>query len=138
MTRAKTLDLLAWCHIRDAREDKTRPHQSARNLSFRQCFRPRKGLLVQSAGRENVIVAGSEMALFFSKRSRTFYRNTIDVMGGCAGRHLGGPRSPPGGCKKLEETRREVLQRSSLASPRLPIHHSTHNLSESRESCGFS
>lgn len=32
-------------------------------------------------------------------------------MGGCAGRHLGGPRSPPGGCKKLEETRREVLQR---------------------------
>lgn len=32
-------------------------------------------------------------------------------MGGCAGRHLGGPRSSPGGCKKFEETRREVLQR---------------------------
>lgn len=51
------------------------------------------------------------MVLLFSERSRTFYGNTIDVMGGCTGRHLGGPRSPPGGCKKLEETRREVLQR---------------------------
>lgn len=111
MTRAKTLDPLAWCHTRDAREDKTLPHQSERNLSFQQCFRPRKSPLVQSAGRENVIVVGSGMALFFSERSRTFYRNTIDVMGGCAGRHLGGPRSPLGGCKKLEETRWEVLQR---------------------------
>lgn len=95
-------------HKRDAREDKTRPHQSARNLSSRQCFRPLAGSVCLKRGTWKCNC--SQPVLFFSERSRTFYGNTIDVMGDCAGRHLGGPRSPPGGCKKLEETRREVLQ----------------------------
>lgn len=60
------------------------------------------------------------MVLFFSeKRSRTFYWNTIDVMGGCAGRHLGGPGGVlQADVRNSKKHAGRSFNVSSLASPR--------------------
>lgn len=148
MTRAKLWSIARpMPHKRDAREDKTRPAAPISEEIFLlgQCFWPRKDLLVQNAGRENVIVAGlvekSELRSLF--RGREVEGRFPQEYNRRNGRLLRADVSADrealqADARSLEKHAGRSFDVSSLASRRPPIHHSLHNLSESRENCGFS
>lgn len=149
MTRAKLWSIARpMPHKGDAREDKTRRAASISEKSFfpASVFDYERILLVQSAGRENVIVAGSIeksgwRSLFRGIVAEGRFPQEYNRRNGRLLRAQTSWRAEEPSKADARSPKKHAgrsFDVSSLASRRPPIHHSPHNLSESRENCGFS